>query len=814
MNKKFRSIYELKDNWKFTRGEQNQAESPDFNDSNWKTVRVPHDWAIEGPFDKNNDSFYTDLSHQGIEERVKILGRTGGLSVSGNAWYRKKFTISSQDKDKKFYIEFDGIMSNSTVYLNGEKIGGRPYGYSSFSFELTDQIKFSTENVLAVKVAPQPFSSRWYPGAGIYRHVRLVVVNPVHVAGWGTYITTPIVNEDEATVEIRTEVLNRNKSSKDIELRTQLIDNSGKKVASTSNSGNIDKKEIIFQKISVDNPFFWDIDNPYLYRAVSRVLIEGEVVDKYETTFGIRKINFDADKGFFLNGNKVKLKGVCLHHDNGPLGAKVNKRAIERKLELLKTMGCNAIRTSHNPPAPELLDLCDEKGLLVIDEAFDEWKTGKVENGYHKYFDDWAEKDLKSMIKRDRNHPSIIMWSIGNEIHEQKEEKGAEVARFLTEICHDKDSTRPVTAGFNHGKDAIDNGLTREVDIIGWNYMGDTSEIHDKVDFYKKYHQNYPDCIVYGSETESCLSTRGEYYLPVKEEIPAKKHSSLQISSYDFGAARWGYPPEYEFKSQSDHPFVLGEFVWTGFDYLGEPYPYREEWPSRSSYFGILDLCGFPKDRYYLYKSKWSRKPTLHLLPHWNWQGKEGEKIPVFCYTNYNAAELFLNDKSMGVRKKNQDSLFDKYRLRWQNVKYQPGTLKVVVYDDNNQPAMTKEIKTAGLPAKIEMKADRQEIVADGDDLCYITVSITDERGNLCSKADNLISFDVEGPAEIVAVGNGDPTSTEPFVADYRQAFNGLCVVIVRSINNRKGKILINSKSKELKDGMCQIKSKKCNVKE
>ena len=536
----------------------------------------------------------------------------------------------------------------------------------------------------------------------------------------------------------------------------------------------------------------WSTASPDLYRAVSNVIVDDEPVDEYETTFGIREVRFDKDKGFLLNGRQVKLNGVCMHHDLGPLGAAVNTRAIERQWEILIDMGCNALRTSHNPPAPEVLEICDRMGVVVIDEAFDEWRLGKCENGYNVLFDEWAEKDLRSFIRRDRNHPSVIMWSIGNEIREQGSEKGAEVAKFLVDICHDEDPTRPTTAGFNSPDGAMENGLADVVDVPGWNY---------RPHMYGEYHRDHPDWPTYGSETESCVSTRGEYHFPAVEEKTARKeHDSLQVSSYDMCSPTWGYAPDIEFAAQDDCPFIFGQFVWTGFDYLGEPTPYNHRWPSRSSYFGIVDLCGLPKDRYYSYRSRWRPDvETLHILPHWNWEGREGETTPVHCYTNYDSAELFLNGKSQGVRRKDRDSVYDRYRLRWNDVKYEPGVLKVVALDREGRPVAEGEMRTAGAPARIELAPDRSSIMADGKDLSFITVRITDAGGILCPLSDNLVRFDLEGPGRILAVGNGDPTSTEPFVSDHRRAFHGLCMLIVASVEGSTGPLRIRASSEGLR---------------
>ncbi len=784
-----RQVLLFTSDWRFTRSDPDGAADPSLDDSDWESVRVPHDWAIKGPFDRNNDVQVTTVIEDGEKKPAEHTGRTGGLPHVGLGWYRKRFAVPDGSHGKRFFVEFDGVMSHSTVYLNGQEIGSWPYGYSSFCFEITDYVRFDRENVLAVRVDNKPSASRWYPGAGIYRHVRLTVVNPVHVAHWGTYITTPEISGDEATVTVRTEIVDHTDTAPDVELTTEIWDPAGEQVAVASSEQTVDESACVEHILRVREVRRWDVDDPQLYRAVSKVAIDGELVDQYETTFGIREVSFDPNDGFSLNGRNLKLKGVCLHHDLGPLGAAVSRRGIERQLEMLKQMGCNAIRTSHNPPAPELLELCDSMGFVVIDEAFDEWRSGKCENGYHTLFDEWAEKDLTAMIRRDRNHPCVIMWSIGNEIGEQRLDDGAEVARFLTDICHREDPTRPVTAAFNQSDQAIENGLADVVDIPGWNY---------KCRMYRQYREEHPEWIQYGSETESCVSSRGEYYFPVEEEKDVRRET-LQVTSYDVADPGWGYPPDYEFKALEECPSMLGEFVWTGFDYLGEPTPYKEEWPSRSSYFGIIDLCGLPKDRYYLYQSHWSDKEVLHLLPHWNWEGREGEITPVYCYTSFGSAELFLNGRSLGIREKDPQSLFNRYRLIWDEVKYELGTLKVIAFDQAGRPAAEREIRTAGAPERIELSPDRAEIRADGTDLSFITVRILDSDENLCPLADNLVRFSVTGPGDIVAVGNGNPASTEPFVANCRKAFHGLCMVILRSGQEAEGEVRIKAVSEGLR---------------
>ena len=788
-------------NWRFYKGAAEGAEKPDFDDSNWKLLRLPHDWAIEGPFDE------------------KLNPETGGLPVSGIGWYRKSFLLPASAQGRIFTIVFDGAMSNSTVWLNGEELGGRPYGYSSFFFNLTPHLHYGSEaNVLAVRLAPEPDSSRWYPGAGIYRNVWLDVTAPVHVAEWGTYVTSPQVMDDKATVSVKTEVRNDSTNEAKIEIRHTILDSSGKTVskgAAPSVAVSADVTRTVPASLTVTNPQRWDMDHPYLYTLVTEIVDGDRVIDKYSTTFGIRTIAFDREKGFLLNGKARKLHGVCLHHDLGALGAAVNRRATERELQIMKAAGVNAIRTSHNPPAPELLELSDRMGLVVMDESFDMWHIAKVPNGYSKYFDQWSERDLRDMARRDRNHPSIILWSIGNEIPEQKSPDGWKEAKRLTDFFHEEDPTRPTTSAMNDWADAIRNHFADNVDIKGFNYQ----PMH-----YEQIMHDHPDWVVYGSETESCVSSRGVYHLPI---VAYEKPPSHQISSYDTVAPFWAYCPDVEFTYQDKLPNVLGEFVWTGFDYLGEPTPYwggnsgdnNGDWPARSSYFGFVDLAGFPKDRYYLYQSEWTSEPMVHILPHWNWEGHEGETIPVMAYSNAEEVELFLNGKSLGRKKRFSDKwempvghnvsdtgkFLSKYRLIWQ-VPYQPGTLKAVAYSGGKQVA-EQEMHTAGPPARIKLIADRSVIHAEGDDLSYLTIRVEDKDGNLCPLADNLIHFDVSGAGEIAGVDNGNAATTEPFHADHRKAFSGMALLILRS-HNEPGKIHVAATGEGLTPAQLDIQVK------
>ena len=761
-----REVELLDTGWKFQNKEINTAINA-IDDNSWQTVTVPHDWAIAGPFDMNIDLQAVQVLEDGDKKPKLRTGRTGALPCFGIGWYRKALTISKADEGKRVFVEFDGAMSRSKVYLNGVYIGEWPYGYSSFSFELTKYIQFGKENVLSVRLENKEESSRWYPGAGIYRNVRLVKTAPTRVAHWGTNITTPVVTSQKGEVTIKTEI----DGNAAVRLVTEIYDAKGKIVGTSSTNKNSDLNTTIEQTIKVSKPNLWSPETPNLYTAVSRVFVGKIQKDEYKTTFGFRTIRFDKDKGFFLNGKYTKFKGVCLHHDLGPIGAAVNFRATERQLMMMKEMGANAIRTSHNPPSLELLKICDSIGLMVQVESFDEWKNGKNANGYGEFFDAWAEKDLTAMIKRDRNHPSVVMWSIGNEIREQGMEEGYKIARFLTKISHDLDPTRPVSAGFNNWMGAIKNGLAAEVDLVGFNYAPD---------FYEKKHKEFPNFTIYGSETASTVSSRGVYKFPV---VASKKawYTDYQLTSYDLETCSWADLPDFEFQYQDDLDFVAGEFVWTGFDYLGEPSPYNEGTPARSSYFGIVDLAGLPKDRYYLYQSKWSDKPVFHVLPHWTWPERLNQKVPVFCYTNYPKAELFVNGKSMGTRVKDKSSMLKRYRLMWDDVIYEPGEIKVVAYDNQDKVVAEKIIRTAGETYSIKLTADRQKIKADGKDLSFVTIEILDKNGNLCPKANNLLFFEVKGAGKLKAVCNGDATDQMSFVSKYMRAFNGKMVVTIES---------------------------------
>jgi beta-galactosidase len=792
----------LGENVKFTR--------KDFNDSAWRKLNLPHDWAIEGDFVK------------------ELPGETGKRPFVGIGWYRKHFQVSATDKDKQFYIDFDGAMAYPTVWLNGKFVGGWTYGYSSFRLDLTPYLNFGGENVISVRLENLPESSRWYPGAGIYRNVWLVKTSKIHVAQWGTFVTTPEVSKDSANVRIETTFVNKSIKDAEVSVKTSVyeIDRNdqklGKAIAVSENkkwnsSANSNNKSYEF--LSIKNPKLWSVKTPNRYIAVTEISHNGKIIDSYKTPFGIRTIKFDAEKGFLLNGERLYLQGVCNHHDLGALGSALNYRALERQLEIMREMGVNAIRTSHNPPAPELLELADKMGFVVMDESFDAWAKAKKENDYHLVFADWHEKDWRSQIRRDRNHPSVILWSIGNEISEQGSPEGHKIAIELSKIAHDEDPTRPTSAGANHLQSGY-NGFQKTIDIFGYNY---------KPQEYGKFRQSNPAIPLLASETASTISSRGEYYFPVVED-KSKGMQDFQMSSYDLYAPPWATPPDWEFLGQDKNPFIAGEFVWTGFDYLGEPTPYdgttkkmpniiepnlkkqietelanKGEIPliSRSSYFGIIDLCGFPKDRFYIYQARWRPDlPMAHILPHWNWAERVGQITPVHVYTSGDEAELFLNGKSLGRKKRGEFQ----YRFRWDDVVYQPGELKVAAYKNGKKWA-EDVVKTTDVAAQISLKTDRSIIKADGQDLSFITVKITDKNGLMVPRSKNIVRFEIEGAGEIIATDNGDATDLNSFQSKTRKAYNGMALVIIRS-TKKGGKIKLKAFSDNLKTAEITISSK------
>ena len=773
----------------------------DFDDSEWRHLNLPHDWAIEGPFN------------------IDYNGSTGKLPYWGIRWYRKTLELSQDDAGKQIYLDIDGAMSYASVWCNGQYVGGWPYGYASFRLDLTPYIKAGQKNVLAIRLDNPDDTSRWYPGSGIYRNVWLVKTSPVHVEQWGTFVRNQQVDSENAVMEMGVNI--ENHAGKDVQVKLQtsvyLQGKDGRPVGEEVAQSMT--KDIAIKKDSwssarfqfkVDKPKLWDIDTPNCYVAVSRVFMDGKEIDSYETPFGIRTIEFTHDQGFMLNGQKVAIKGVCMHHDLGALGAAFNEVAAERQLRIMKEMGANAIRTSHNPPAPELVALCDRMGLMMQLELADTWQKGKRKNDYNLLFDDWSEADMRSLVRHYRNHPSVIMWSIGNEMPDQATDQGVIIARNLTAYCHDEDPTRPTSLGCNK-RDAVFRDIVNQVDIFGLNYFHKTYPVFKEQNPTRRYH---------ASETSSATSSRGEYFFPVTTDVNDSR-SGFQLSSYDMTTIGWGCAPEVQFKMNEEYPFMSGEFVWTGFDYLGEPTPYNKDLtnllnfsdpnelekarkeleelgkiktPSRSSYFGIVDLCGFPKDRYYNYKSYWRPDvPTVHILPHWNWEERIGEITPVHIYTSGDAVELFLNGKSLGRREKAHS--YD--RLTWDDVRYEPGSLKAIAYK-NGQKWAEELVETTGKPAALQVTAEKTELKSDGTDLSFIRVAVVDSQGRVVPRSKNHLKFSVTGSAEIIATDNGDATSLLPFQLSERDAYNGLALVILRSQYMKQGKVVLTVESKGL----------------
>lgn len=784
-----------------------------FDDRTWRVLNLPHDWGIEGPF---------------VQE---YPGETAKLPWFGVAWYRKYISVNKEDKDKLFYLEVDGAMSFATVWCNGNFVGGWPYGYASFRMDLTPYIKVGEKNLIAIRLDNPNESSRWYPGGGIYRNVSLLKTPPIHIAQWGTFVTTAKVTEQSAEIDLDVNIENKFQIASSVQIKTEIFEQ--------DKDGNVKENPLVSETKSIKlspsqntihhhfkllKPKLWDINYlesgsaPAMYIARTYILRGNKITDTYDTPFGIRRIEFKANDGFHLNGRRVQLQGVCMHHDLGALGAAFNDRAMERQLEILKEMGVNAIRTSHNPPAPEMLELCDKMGILVVDEFVDTWKTPKKKNGYSLLFEDWHEQDLRAFIHRDRNHPCIIMWSIGNEVPEQHSQQGIKISKQLTKIAHHEDPSRPVTIGCDN-PNAPFNGFEATTDIFGFNY---------KPHLYAKFSKERPLIPFYGSETASCISSRGEYLFPVIEDKSGGK-IGFQMSSYDLYAPNWASPPDTEFKGQDQTQANAGEFVWTGFDYLGEPTPFTHDItilsnyhdpeekekaqkaletmgkitvPSRSSYFGIVDLAGFKKDRFYLYQSRWRPLlPMAHILPHWNWENRIGQITPVHIYTSGDEAELFLNGKSLGKKQKGPNE----YRLRWDDVIYEPGELKVIAYKNNIKWA-EDSVHTSDKASHLKIEADRNEMFSDGKDLIFLTISITDNNGYFVPTARNRVHFELSGPAELLATDNGDPTSHEAFCNNNIQAFNGLCLVIIRSIKGQNGDISLVARSEGLTESEIRLK--------
>lgn len=789
-------------NWKFHKGAVVGAEAADFNDSKWEAVDIPHDWAISGPFDKEIDKQTVAIVQNGEKIPSEKTGRSGALPWIGEGWYRTLFEVPEGYSHAT--LVFDGAMSEPRVFVNGREAGYWAYGYNCFEIDITPYInKDGRKNTLAVHLKNMAESSRWYPGAGLYRPVRLVLGQDIGIKTWGTFVRTTDLRPSVARVTATTELRGAEKLAKGRKLyvRHTVLDAAGRKVAERRTDVS-DSKEAL-SVLEVKQPRMWSPETPVLYTLLAEVCEGEKVWDTQAVRFGIRTAEVSAE-GFKLNGTVRKIKGVCLHHDLGPLGAAFNKAAFVRQVKLLKGMGCDAIRTAHNMPAPWQMDICDSLGVMVMAESFDMWVYPKCKNGYSRFFEEWWKRDVTNLIRCHRNHPSIVMWSIGNEIPDQGNATGLYYTRCMQELCHSLDPTRTVTQGFDRVDAAIRSGVMQAMDVPGLNY---------RLNKYKKAYENSPHGLILGSETTSTVSSRGVYKLPVAER-KSYAYDDGQCSGYDMESCSWSNLPDDDFAMQQDMPWVIGEFVWTGFDYLGEPSPYDNYWPSRSSYFGIFDLAGLPKDRYYLYRSVWNPSvETLHLLPHWTWPGHEGDTIPVYCYTNHPSAELFVNGKSQGRIYKDKNSRLDRFRLRWMNVVYEPGELKVVAYDSQGKVAGEKTVRTAGRPHHLELQVDRSTLIktaADKQttpDLAFVTVRVVDKDGNLCPDADPQLLFTVEGAAIFRACCNGDATSLEVFTRPAMGAFHGELVVVVEA-GTEAGTATLKVASRGLKGAETVLKVK------
>ena len=814
----------LKD-WKFRRDHSY------WSYQGWENVTVPHDWAIYGPFDRSNDLQTVAVTQNGETVATEKTGRTGGLPYVGKGAYKHTLDVAAGTLDgRRHILFFDGAMSEAQVFVGNTKVCFWPYGYNSFWCDITDHLTEGL-NDISVLLENRPQSSRWYPGAGLFRKVRYITLPKAHVPVWGTYVTTPYVSEEYASVIVRTRIEGLEDGTP-VTVKTSIKDADGNVIVRRADTRKIFKGEVQ-QQITVNGPQLWSPEDPALYHADTEAYAgasvdtdwngprpaisvnEGHILlDKVSTRFGIRSIEIRPDKGFFLNGRMRKFQGVCMHHDLGPLGAAVNKAALKRQLTILKDMGCDAIRTSHNMPAEELIELCDEMGFMVMLENFDEWDAAKCENGYHRFFNEdsgdgvrWAEKDMMNMLHHFRNNPSVVMWSIGNEVPSQWAEGGLEVAAWLQSLCHREDPTRPVTCGMDQFDAVLGNGFAGQLDVAGFNY---------KVDRYPQAYSLLPQAIILGSETASTVSSRGVYHFPV--ELGASiMHSDHQSSSYDTEYCWWSNIPDNDFAADEDYPWCIGQFVWTGFDYLGEPTPYdTDAWPNHSSVFGIVDLAYIPKDRFYLYRSLWNEsEPTLHVLPHWNWAGREGKVTPVYVYTSYPSAELFVNGVSQGRRTKAEPSgqtpelgrrAMERYRLMWDDVVYHPGSIKVVAYDHNGVPAMEKTVRTAGKAVAVKLVPDRSVLTADGEDLCFVNVSLVDEMGVAVPCDSRQIKVKVKGSGSFRAIANGDPTCLEPFHMPQMNLFSGQLTVLVQS-STEPGEIVVEVSGKGVKKAVLSIYS-------
>lgn len=778
-----RSSLDLK-NWEFSK-----------DSTQWSSVTVPHDWAIYGPFDRSYDLQKVTVEQNGEKEATWKTGRTGGLPYVGKGFYKTTFELADT-AGRSISLLFDGAMSHAKVYVNGKKVAYWPYGYNSFSVDL-DGVARPGKNTLEVSLENMPMSSRWYPGAGLYRNVHLINTDRVHVPVWGTYLTTPYVSKEYATVNLKTEV-NGLAKGEFVDLSTVIRDPQGREVASDKHFYKAYPGVEFSQNFLVKKPDLWSPETPALYTAETTVTKDGKILDRYTTRFGIRTVEVRNGEGFFLNGEKRQFKGVCLHHDLGPLGAAVNKSAIRNQLSMMKEMGADAVRTSHNMPAPELVELCDELGLMLMVEPFDDWGfRPKSKNGYGTLFNDWAEKDVVNMVRNYRNNPSVVMWSIGNEVPSQWGEDGLKELKFLQDIVHREDPTRPVTCGMDQFDAVVNNGFAAALDVAGFNY---------KVNRYPEAIGKLPQNVLLGTENASTVSSRGKYFFPPVKGFD-KKHPGNQSNSYDTEYCSWSNIPDDDFAADDDLKYNMGQFVWTGFDYLGEPSPYdTDAWPSHSSYFGIVDLASIPKDRYYLYRSKWNKNDhTLHILPHWNWQGREGEVTPVFVYTDSPKAELFINGKSQGIREKNDSSHMNRYRLMWNDTKYEPGELKAVAYNADGSVAGEKIIRTAGKAHHLVLTpVNVKTLKADGEDLSYIRVEVADKDGNIVPTDERAVKFTVKGAGKFRAAGNGDPTSLRLFHLPETDLFSGAATAIVQAAD-KPGQIVVEAKAAGVKPARLTI---------
>ena len=805
----------LEKGWRFTREDQSQFSSPTFNDSKWSRVVVPHDWAIYGPFSFDNDKQHLAIAQDGQKEAMEHAGRTGGLPFVGTGWYRRSLEIPSDLGDRRVFLRFDGAMSHARVYVNGKEVGYWPYGYNTFAFDITSFVRPGEANTLAVRLENKHESSRWYPGAGLYRNVHLTFTSPVYVPLWGTQIQTPTVEASRAYVDVRTRIAGTSTlSGRPLQVKTKILSPEGKVIAQREEEIQSAGTERLYHTgFDVEHPQLWDINQPHLYKYVIELSDGGRLLDRDTTTFGIRSIELKAGDGFYLNGRKLKFQGACLHHDLGPLGAAVNEAAMRRQIRTMQDMGVNAIRTSHNMPAPEFVRLCDEMGMPVMAESFDSWAQAKVPNGYNLDFNEWHERDLTNLLHQFRNSPSVIMWSIGNEVPEQPSLDGAKLAYRLQEICHREDPTRPVTNGMDNPLGVLKSGMATTLDIPGFNY---------RPFLYDTAHKVLPQGFLLGSETCSTVSSRGVYKFPVVRKSMAK-YPDHQSSGYDVEHCGWSNLPEDDFIRQEDHDWSMGEFIWTGIDYLGEPTPYYSDWPSHSSLFGAVDLAGLPKDRFYLYRSHWKKDAeTLHVLPHWTWPGREGEVTPIFVYTNYPEAELFINGKSQGRQRKdrsikikdteNEDSQKaftrqKRYRLMWMDTKYEPGEVKVVAYDEAGKAVATQTVRTAGRAHHLELSADRTTISPDGKDISFVTVRVVDKDGNLVPDDGRLLNFKVTGAGSFRAAASGNPASLDAFHLPRHHVFSGQLVALVQSAE-RAGEAVLTVSAKGLPSASIRIQVK------